>query len=253
MRFNFPTMVKRMEETLKLRKKGMFMPVPSGNTLGPDGKPMPPKGGISQGTKGGRPSGQPQKANQQKLGKPQPKKATAKLIEAGDGITCYMVVGADEMDHEEREIVSEKFGIPTEWVLTQAEYEHVTGKTMSWLPPLPNLSTAAAWVAMRHAQRVEMDIKAEAENEIAAIKATGTGKRGKYVTDKLVAETMERVTASFIQKMRPEGVSAEEWSERKNIVTEALQAEAGDKPEGDLRVMAACTLLAQYLMRASRG
>jgi len=43
MGFHFPTIVNRMKDAIKLRKSGLFMPIPSSNNLGPDGMILPRK------------------------------------------------------------------------------------------------------------------------------------------------------------------------------------------------------------------
>ncbi|MCL2639643.1 MAG: hypothetical protein FWD53_02245, partial [Phycisphaerales bacterium] len=255
MKFHFPSVVKRLKEAIEMRKKGMFVALPSANNMGPDG--MPAGGGVARGPKGGRPSSQPKKANQQKIGTSQPKKATAKLIGGEGDLTTYLVIQANEMDQEERAIAAETFRIPTEWVLTETEYNKATGKTVNWMTPLPSLTTAASFMIFEEVQRCMAQIDSDTDQEIAKLKAETSnseanyGKRGKYVTSKLSRETKERVTVAAIDGMRPEGVPAEEWTERLNSLVKELKDTHNETTTTDHRVVAAYTLAAQYRLRQS--
>jgi hypothetical protein len=226
MGFHFPTIVNRMKDAIKLRKSGLFMPIPSSNNLGPDGMILPqksgsasPKGGGIRGT--GRPALQPKTANQQKRGTSQPKKAKARLIPGADGLSAYLVLDR-ELTAEEKATAAERFSIPTEWVLSEAEYKANTGNTLSWLPPLPELTTGELYGVITSAQKALAEINGKVEAAIEKYKAENAGgKRGAYVTAKMREDFEAQARAEVLAPFRPE-VAEEEWKQHFAAIEEEV-------------------------------
>jgi hypothetical protein len=253
MGFHFPTIVNRMKDAIKLRKSGLFMPIPSSNNLGPDGMILPqkngaasPKGGGINGT--GRPALQPKTANQQKRGTSQPKKAKARLIPGADGLSAYLVLDR-ELTAEEKAVAAERFSIPTEWVLSEAEYKTNTGKTLSWLPPLPELTTGELYGVITNAQRALAEINVKVEAAIEKYKAENAGgKRGAYVTAKMREDFEAQARAEVLAPFRPE-VAEEEWNQRLIAAQEDI-GELGLTDRNAKEAHTAHLLAAKYQKRA---
>ena len=261
MRFNYPTIVKRLEVAIKLRKKGLFVPMPSSNNMGPDGTMVqkgspngPGKGGIGGG-KSGKPTNQPKKANQQKAGTAQPKhtKTRASLIPDEDGVGCHLVV-ARILDAEEREQLAEQFMIPQEWIVTEDEYLKATGKRMDWLSPLPALDVLEFVDVMAKANTLVSEVDQGCEGAFEAIRSTGTGKRGKYVTDATKSDTRHTLAVALIAKLKPENVEEVEWKARHDraVAEVASKSKAMKLDEDGTHLFAAAMVAHQYAKRTEK-
>lgn len=257
MNFHFPTIQKRMEKikTLQKKGKGIFLAQPSANNMGPEGqRQKPPAAGIPTG---GRPAktGKPG-ANKNKVGKSQPKaKAalTAKLLAGDEGANAYLVLATAEVDPEDRDLIAEKFAIPAEWVLTEAEYKDRTGKGVDWLPPLPTLSAGETMVAMRRAEGSLKEIAGKVEASVEGYKQSnaGKGQRGAYVTKEKRGEFEADATAAVLSAVRP-AVPDAEWSARVVASRPAID-EMGLASEGERQAYATHLLAAQYAKKYAKA
>ena len=250
MRFNYPTILKRLEATLKLRKKGLFTPLPSANNMGPDGGIIGPKGGAPAKKPAGAPSG--------KKGKSPIKKAKAKLLSDATGLSGHLVLAVAELDAEDRQEVAELFGLPAEIVLTEAEYKSQTGKEVDWLSPLPQLSFAESMAAMNQAKEIGVFIGKHVEEMAAEIKAKAKTDladkpkaRGKYITEKQLKELAAEARAAALTQLRPEKVEQKEWDERVNRAVQDLQVNAATMGlgEDELPIYAGAMIARQYAKR----
>ena len=249
MGFNFPEVSKRMENIIKLRKKGLFMPIPSANNLGPDGMLLPQKNGAASppggGIRGkGRPAGQPKKANQQKRGTSQPKRAKAQLIPGVEGVASYLVLDR-QLTQEERASAAERFSIPVEWVLTEAEYKANTGRTVDWLPPLPQLTTGELFNVLKRAEQAVAEIDGKVEAMVEKYRAGKPGGvRGAYITAKMREDFEAEAVGEVLKPMIP-AVSVDEWDKRlAKAVVEIADLDLKDQRAKD--VHAVCLLAAKY-------
>jgi hypothetical protein len=191
MDFYFPQIKDRMDKIKKLQKdgKGIFLPTPSANNLGPGAQQ---KGGLPSGPRGGKPkSAGGAKNNKTRVNKP--KKAVAKLLEGADGLACLVVKateGMEVLDAEDRELISEKFGLPADHVLTEGEFKIQAGASVDWMPKLPELTTGEVMAAMKKGQLMVAranDLIEEGTQEYQEAHK-GEGKRGAYVTAKVKGE-----------------------------------------------------------------
>ena len=250
-RFHFPTILARLEQTIKLRKKGLFVPMPSANNMGPDGGILPAGGQ-------GKPATSPlANNNKNRAGKSQPKKAKAKLLSDERGIGAYLVLD-QEVTAEDRAIAAETFGLPEELVMTQEQYEKTTGKRVDWLSPLPMLSMTESIGAIEFGRGIAKHIEEEAEKELGALKSQTkgeAGKRGKYLTERVVADVYSKVTAAWIAKIRPLGVLDSEWDSRMaNALGElAPKSKALNLDDHDVPVYAAAMIARQYDKREGKS
>ena len=248
MNFNFPVIQKRQEMIKKLQKKGegIFLAQPSANNLGPAA--MQKKGGLPTG---GRPAKQPSstKKNKQKAGKPAAKKAKAKLVHGDDGITAYMVVQSKSMSPEDRELVSEKFTLPTQYVLTEEEYTKATGKKVDWMNKLPALTTGESVQVMQEVSDFMAAVAKDVDTEIEAMKQGSDGKRGKYRTPKLAGEVTEGVISRCLAGLKPLFVPVEEWDQR---MAKACQELPDGTASGQQKVMVGMNLAKQYAKAQSK-
>jgi hypothetical protein len=205
-----------------------------------------PKGGGIKGT--GRPALQPKTANQQKRGTSQPKKAKARLIPGADGLSAYLVLDR-ELTAEEKVTAAERFSIPTEWVLSEAEYKANTGKPLSWLPPLPELTTGELYGVITNAQKALAEINGKVEAAIEKYKAENAGgKRGAYVTAKMREDFEAQARAEVLAPFRPE-VAEEEWKERLSSAEDDIR-ELGHTDRNSKEAHIAHLLAAKYQKRA---
>ncbi len=134
--YHFPEVVTRMKKVKEMQDKdGIFLPIASANNMGPGG-----------GTPtGGKPANdQLADNNDNKKGKSQPKLKAAARVVPMTSTEARVVVDGD-LDLEQRQQTAEWFGIPTDWVCTEAEYEQQYGD----LPPAPwpELSTVEVFAA----------------------------------------------------------------------------------------------------------
>jgi hypothetical protein len=190
LQFNFPQVTKRMENAKKLRAKGLFVPTPSANNLGPDGQVIPtggagkPAGGKQSkpggkgGAKtGGKPAGSPgAKNNNNRAGTSTPKTAKARLAIA-DGNPC-IVVDAESMDEDQITHIAERFELPATAVFCRAAYEEKFG-AISFEPRYKELSSVEMAMALRSAQQLAGKVEYATTEMVKQFRATGDAKNPK--------------------------------------------------------------------------
>ncbi len=214
--FNYPVVLKRLEQTQKLRKKGLFVPTPSANNLGPDGLMMDP--GV-----GGKPRNAPlADNNKNRKGKSQVKtKAKAAVQIVPDG-TCRLVVDADHMEPDAHAQMAEVFGIDARFIMTKASFKEQYGRDVKFIQPLPPLSTREAIAIGAESQRVLARVVTEAHAGIEKLKTENKGKRGPWLTKAKKTEVVEAAQAAVLTPLQ---VIAEEWSDWYNGCLEETNAE----------------------------
>jgi len=260
MDFSFPAIQDRMEKIKKLQKAGtgIFLPTPSANNLGPGAAQK--GGGIPTG---GKPKAQPKPANKQKQGKSQPKtnmkttkptKAKARLVAGDDGITAYLVVATEEMDQDSREIVAEKFALPTQYVLTEAEYTKATGKTVNWLSVLPTLSTGELMAVMAKANDIMAEVHVQTADAVEAFKKNNPGgTRGKYVTATVKRKIADEVLANILNTHRSREVAEMEYAERLALACQEISGGAMNDATDQQKLTAVLMLESQYGKAAAKA
>jgi hypothetical protein len=238
--YDYAVIEKRQKKIKPLQKqgKGIFVPQQQAN--------KPPTGLQT----GGRPKKSAKKSNTQKKGRSQPKKkakamlekARAKLVPGTDGVTAYLVLDR-AVAKDERKYLAERFGVPSDWVMSHAEYTAKTKQTVSWLPKLPELKPLEMFQAMRQGEGATERVKALANDLAENHRRAKGGKRGSYVTDTVKAELFEQAVAQVTQELKPEGVEDAEWGERMRYAVADLK-EDFDGPT--TKVYAAAMLARQY-------
>lgn len=219
--FHYPTIVKRLEQAIKLRKKGIFNPMPSSNNMGPDGGVLGPTGGAPAK----KPLGN---KNANKVGTSQPKKAKARLVQ-GPGNTPRMVVTFERLSAEERQTIAERFSMPAQWVKTEAEYRKETGgREVNWLPPLPDLDPVESFAAMREATELAAAVRTQADTKLADVKSAGSGKRGKYITEDIRAAANAEAFQAAQATRKPEAMDADTWNKHVQYVSAEMLPRAKD-------------------------
>jgi hypothetical protein len=219
--FHYPTIVKRLEQAIKLRKKGIFNPMPSSNNMGPDGGVLGPTGGAPAK----KPLGN---KNANKVGTSQPKKAKARLVQ-GPGNTPRMVVTFERLSAEERQTIAERFSMPVQWVKTEAEYKKETGgREVNWLPPLPDLDPIESFAAMREATELAAAVRTQTETKLADVKSAGSGKRGKYITEDIRAAANAEAFQAAQATRKPEAMDADTWNKHVQYVSAEMLPRAKD-------------------------
>jgi hypothetical protein len=263
MRFHFPTVTKRMENAKKLRSKGLFVPTPSANNMGPDGQPLPTGGGQSKpggkgGTSsGGKPANSPgAKNNSNRAGTSTPKKAKARLVQMGEEVG--LVVDCSDLDSEQIEQISERFEIPTDHIFSAAAYEAAHGTKVSFVTPLPDLSMGEMAMALRDAISLHTRVNAKVEQDIAAARgvSTGDGKRGSYVTKDKKKQLHDAAKASILKPWLDEvaGGQPDNWEETMAEIKDEF-SDMGVELQGldvdlDVYAWAICTHRAKKAMAA---
>ncbi|MEM8875314.1 MAG: hypothetical protein AAGD32_13790 [Planctomycetota bacterium] len=179
--FHFPTIEARMELTKKLRAKGLFVPSPSANNLGPDG------GIIKPG--GGKPTSKTGKAsnNQSQKGKAKPKtKAVAKLAVTPEGRPA-VVVRADELDADFVQAVASQLGTDPADVYTGAQWRELTGSEPDYgaKPPPPPMPPERAVAAMAEGTQM-LGVMQRAYETFVETLTNASG--NKYITAKIRQE-----------------------------------------------------------------
>jgi hypothetical protein len=245
LQFHFPTITERMKQMKSLKGKGLFMPVPSANNLGPGGNMLPAKGGLPGK---GRPKKSPGKKNQSKTGKSPAKKAkaTARLIPISDREAVF-VVDADLLTPEETQEISQATQVPTEWIMTKASYEERYGKPVDFTPPWPFLTQAETFAAIRESNKLLDQAKAMATDAIDKQKSgtsTEPGKRGPYITAKKRDDAVHHgfgqafagaygSSENFIEL-----IHSDKWTETVDQVKRELQTAAPDMSDIELAAAA---------------
>jgi hypothetical protein len=219
--FHYPSVVKRLEQALKMRKKGLFNPMPSSNNMGPTGGILGPTGGAPAK----KPLGN---KNANKVGTSQPKKAKARLVQ-GPGNTPRMVVTFERLTAEERQSIADRFSMPVQWIKTEAEYKKETGgREVNWLPPLPDLDPVESCAAIREATEMADAVKSQAEVRLADVKAAGGGKRGKYITEEMRAEANAEAFQIAVAAKKPEAMDADTWNKHVQYVSAEMLPRSKD-------------------------
>jgi hypothetical protein len=256
LKFNFPTVKKRMEDMKKLKDKGLFMPIPSANNLGPGGQPLPNKGGTP-GPLGGKPRNQPgsKKSNKNKVGKTQPKavKAKAKIQPLGEDMVA-IVVDMPDLDHDQQMDVADHFRVPFNWVMTKAAYEKEHGE-IDMSPPWPSLSTAETIGVMREATSIAGKVNYITEQELLRYKTEHSkGKRAAYATATVKAEISTAAQEKVLSEWRAtqiEGEIPKAWGRYMAEITSDLKKQFADMTPEEVFVAAwaVCTKRLQKSMK----
>jgi hypothetical protein len=206
--FKFPIIEQRMAKMKQLQKKGLFVPMPSANNMGPDGKPAikgAAKPGLKSKTKkpgtggvGGKPANNPgAKNNSTRVGQSTPKKAVAKF-QPIDGSRLAVVVEGEDLDQDHFNDIAERFHVPAEWVMSKASYEAQYGE-IDMSPPWPALRPVEMFGTLKASNTLLEKINAEVEQAIATRKAgVPAGKRSSYITSAIKKEIVDQATASVL-------------------------------------------------------
>ena len=160
-----------------------------------------------------------------------------------------MVVQATSMTPEDRELVSKKFALPTQYVLTEEEYTKATGKKVDWMQKLPALTTGESVQVMQEVGDFMAAVAKDVDTEIEAMKQCSDGKRGKYRTPKLEAEVTEAVISRCMAGLKPLYVPVEEWDQR--MAKACLELPDGTA-SGQQKVMVSMNLAKQYAKAQSK-
>jgi hypothetical protein len=225
MGFHFPEVKQRFEKILKDRQKGLFLPLPPGTNLGPDGKPIPqgnekvdpktgkampgtidtkrlkqeqqakqaaktPAGGQSKpGGKGGVSTGGRPKGQ---IGpKNQQKKGKSQpkksvtLTLKAVGSEVYGIVSESLSEEELLDTVT-LFDVAPDHILTTAEWdERFPGEDT--IQAWPELGSIEVMQASAGALKMIRDVEVNYDAEVQQWKKenAGEGKRGPYITDEV--------------------------------------------------------------------
>ncbi len=179
--FNFPQVSQRMAKAKLLRAKGLFVPTPSANNLGPDGQLKPQGGGKLAGGKqgkpggkggaktGGKPAGSPSaKNNSNRTGVSTPHKAKARFALANG--TPVFVIDCDTLDPEQLQQVAAHFELAENSVLTRADYEKNFG-SISFEPLYKELSPVETAKALADARRLDAKVQYATKEMIQTYRA----------------------------------------------------------------------------------
>ena len=236
--FSFPTVQKRMKKIKELQKQGLFVPMPSANNMGPDGKPNKPPGGQppskkgnkpGTGGKGGKPAGKTGQ-NQNRTGKSTPKKvkATAKIQPLSDD-RAVLVVDSETLDTDHVNQLAGRFGIPTDWVMTKASYEKEYGP-IDMEPTWPALTMMETVAAMSEGGHLRIEVDAEIEQATASYKSdTKGGERKPYITEKVKGQIEAQAKAKVLQRHKDDDIGQnvpKAWSRYVDEAVSGLTAEA---------------------------
>lgn len=203
--FHFPQIKRRMEKMTQLKKKGLFMPVPSANNMGPDGKPVPPstgpagkkkaknggqskpggKGGVSTGGKPANSPGADNNANKKGTSQPKKVKVSARLRHAGDG-NIAMIIDTD-VDNEKLQQISKTFNHPIEWIMTAATFKEKFPE-LTDIEPWPMLDMQEGIAATMGGTKILKDTEVRYEKALSEWKEKNAepGKRGPYATKEVL-------------------------------------------------------------------
>lgn len=234
MKLHYPTIESRMEKLKKLHEKGIFLPRPSANNLGPGGQGDQKNGGGTP--TGGKPANQPladNNSNKTDTSQPKRTKVAAKIVPDPTGGGNTLVIG-DELDDEHRKQLMELLGLSDNAIVTEEQFTEQTGREiyLDDAPAWPQLTGGEIARAMRELPRVAREWEQDVQSRERKFKAESrqAAGRGPYLTAARSAELRKASLDVALQRMRPEGIDEDLWSQR----VRSMAAEAGGEAEDHL-------------------
>lgn len=257
--FHFPTVMKRQKEFNTLRKSGLFMPLQFlvAQQVAKDNKEMGiqqmaidkaatgTSGGQGSAAKGGgtptggKPKNSPGAANNKNKKGITQKRSIAKLVPI-DNTNAALVMAVASLDDEEREDIAARLSIPTEMIMTTAEFKSKYNREPDMTPPWPELTPGEAMTCMLQLGSHSKSVEQSFQDKIAKAKERGNAsdkKRGPYVTAQAKADLMHEACNEVLGSLAPE-VDSATWGMKVQRQLDKIKIDLPDLDEVSQKILA---------------